>query len=91
MEKDEEFYGECAKILGSDQKFIPNIISNRGRRSGRWGPRQPGNGRFPGFGTIRVFSDRHIHMALNKPESIIKTFDSKEKALEFLRELMSNE
>jgi len=90
MEKDEEFYSECAKILGSDQKFIPNIPKSRGR-SGRWGPRQPGNGRFPGFGTIRAFSDTQIHMSLNKPETIVKTFDSKEKVLEFLRELMNNE
>lgn len=90
MEIHEEFYNECAKILGSDQKFIPNIPKSRGR-SGRWGPRQPGNGRFPEFGTIRIFSDTLIHMSLNKPETIVKTFDSKEKVLEFLRELMNNE
>ena len=88
MEIHEEFYNECAKILGSDQKFIPNIPKSRGR-SGRWGPRQPGNGRFPEFGTIRIFSDTQIHMSLNKPETIVKTFDSKEKVLEFLRELMN--
>lgn len=87
MEEHEEFYNECAKILNSDQEFIPNIS----KRHNRWGPRQPGNGRFPEFGTIRVFSEQYIHVALNKPESVVKTFDGKEKVLEFLRELMNNE
>ncbi len=85
--ENKEFYSECARLLNSDHEFVDNIPVRRGR----WGPRYPGNGRFPGFGTIRIYSDILIHMSLNRPETIVKTFDSKEKVLEFLRELTGNE
>ena len=80
MEK-ETFYEECARVLGTqhDYKTIPQYGHN-----GRWGPRQPGNGRFPGFGTIRWFGPTCIVVSLTNPVAMTRTFKSPEEALKAL-------
>ncbi len=95
MEKN-EFYQKCAELLGAEdlyvEKPLPSMRFNRetGKmyqplsRHTRWGPREPGNGRFPGHGTIRVFSEKMIHVSLNDP-SLSGTFTSFEAVLEALR------
>lgn len=77
----EEFYNECAKILGTvyDCKPFPWTHSRRTR----WNNRAPGSGRFPGYGLIRCYGDV-IHVALHKPVYINETFLSKQDALDHI-------
>lgn len=84
MEK-EEFYQLCATALGTthNYKYIPQ---NR-RRTNRWGPREPGNGRFPDFGVIRWYGPSMIHVCLVYPESVNRTFSSPQAAITFLETL----
>lgn len=79
----EEFYQKCSEILDIEHKF--KTIWKNERRSGRWGPREPGNGRFPGFGLIRWFGPNYIHMT---GKGINKSFTSPENALEYLSKLL---
>ncbi len=81
MEK-EKFYQLCAVALGTEHKF--KEINYTKRWSNRWGPREPGNGRFPNFGIIRWYGPTMIHMSLVHPESITRTFSSPDAALAFL-------
>lgn len=83
MNEKEKFYNDCADLLETSYEFV-KIIPNT-RRSGRWGPRQPGNGRFPGFGLIRWFSAKVIHVHLINPVQVDKVFDSAETALDYIR------
>lgn len=78
----DEFYNECAELLGAthEGKEFPY------HKRTRWNNRSPGRGRFPGYGIIRVFGDV-VHIALNAPVQHIEVFPSKEKALDFLRSL----
>ena len=76
----EEFYEECAKLLGTQYEYV-NVITNT-RRTNRWGPRQPGNGRFPGIGLIRWFSPTCIHVAITGFNGVLK---SPEEVFEILK------
>lgn len=76
---DQEFYSECAKLLGVEYDGIPFKY----RKRTRWNNRVPGSGRFYEKGIIRVFGNT-VHVALNEPECH-KIFDSKEAVLEFLK------
>lgn len=84
MEK-EQFYQECGALLGIEYNYL-EIYHNK-RRTNRWGPREPGNGRFPDFGIIRWFSPTCIHVSLIKPKPINKFFNSSESVLSFLTTL----
>ncbi len=77
----EKFYTKVAEILDTPYEFQPLFRHRR-----RWGPRQPGNGRFPEFGLIRWFSSKFIHVSLTAPVNLSKTFSSEEDAFTFLKE-----
>ncbi len=92
-----EFYKACEDILGTkteykEQKLYTKFDRETGKpyqiatRAGRWGGREPGNGRFPGRGLIRVFGST-IHVALNDPK-VSGIFNSMEDALQALEEAM---
>lgn len=98
QEVEEEFYSKCAEILGASttykdatpfprwdrytgQMYIP------GTRATRWGGREPGNGRFPGFGIIRLFGHHNIQVCLTKPISVQRYFTSMADVLVFLEEI----
>lgn len=81
MTEVEGFYLRCASILQCGWHTFnaqPSFMR-------RWN-RQLGNGRFPGFGLIRVFGPRTIQVALRWP-GCNKTFNSYEGALAFLEEV----
>ena len=95
MEK-KEFYEKCAKLIGTDDLYVevPKPAKRFNRETGemyqpmtqatRWGGREPGNGRFPNHGLIRVFSDTIIHVSLKNPKlyGIFNSFEDVLKALE---------
>src|SRR5689334_5411827 len=94
----EEFYATCAAIIGvahqyedkrpthlkwdreNEQFYMP--LTKAGRRSGR----EPGNGRYIGFGVVRDFG-ASIHVLLHHPVTASRTFPSYDDALSFLREV----
>jgi hypothetical protein len=73
----QEFYAEVGAILGVDHEYVTPPAPGKKLR---WGPRGPGNGRFPGHGIVRMFSPTVIHVALTKPV-LFATFESPELAL----------
>ena len=81
--KPEEFYRECAAILGAEDLYRTRRFAGRSR----WNNRDPGNGRFPGYGTIRMFAPDQIHIALRWPEPLSRKCRSVEQALALLKEL----
>lgn len=76
---EQEFYQACAKLLGAEHEYQPYPY----RRRNRWNNRRPGNGRFPGFGVIRLYGDR-AHIQLRAPVRM-SLWCSHEEALEFLK------
>jgi hypothetical protein len=58
--REERFYWECARLLDVVHTYRPWI----GRPPDRWNNRHSGNGRFPGFGTIRMYGPSQIHVSL---------------------------
>lgn len=95
----EEFFNECAKIFKIEHNYA-NLrrLQKIDRTTGkiiqtnssycRWGPRTPGNGRFPGFGLVRVFSPSQIFVNLNNPVKISQEFKSFEEVIEFLKKII---
>lgn len=73
----EKFYAAVAVLLDTNHTFMP--IVDRGDVKRRWGPREPGNGRFPGYGIVRLFGSQ-IHIALHTPP-LSKVADSMNQAL----------
>ena len=73
---DLEFYEKCAEILGQEFQSTPFEHYKRTR----WNNRKPGNGRFKGFGLIRIYGNM-VHISNRK---VNKLFNSKELALEWL-------
>lgn len=71
-----EFYERCAEILG--QEFEDCSFKHYKRK--RWNNRKPGNGRYKGFGLIRVYGNM-VHISTSTTN---KLFNSKELALEWL-------
>ena len=82
FEVEQGFYRACAELLGVAHSYRPFAF----RRPTRWNNRTPGNGRFPGFGLIRLFGDS-VHMHLRAPEAVNRRFASQEEALNFLGSL----
>jgi hypothetical protein len=91
----EKFYLRIGEILGIGQEIIPIKEPRKSMRTGisrstnatRWGPRAPGNGRFEGFGIIRVYGST-VHVSLRHPVAIHKVFQSREEVIEFLEKMM---
>jgi hypothetical protein len=80
----ELFYLEVAAILD-----VPCVEVVEPKRRTRWNARQPGNGRYPGRGLVRAFGDR-VLVQLRVPP-VTRWFETRRKALEFLRQLRSTE
>lgn len=79
----EDFYDECARLLNTEYDFVDVIPNNA--RSGRWGPRKPGNGRYPGIGLIRWFSENYIHVSITGRKEINAIFRSPAEVFEVLK------
>ncbi len=90
------FYDTCAAILGVSHQYVDksppirfalrDLTSYRPpTRASRWGDREPGNGRFQGFGLARMFATSCVQLILTRPVSINRTFDNPEAAIVFLR------
>jgi hypothetical protein len=77
----EQFYAEVAEILGTTHDY------REPKRRTRWNARQVGNGRFPGWGLVRLFGDAVLVCLRRGPPPLIRRFASREEALEFLRQL----
>ena len=96
----EDFYGSCAEILGTEHEFRDHIPRPKMSRTGeiytpstantRWN-RPLGNGRFPGFGMIRLFWPETVQIQLSRPKAISITIEGREKALDYLRKEVGNE
>jgi hypothetical protein len=80
---EESFYRECARLLDVVHTYRPWI----GRPPNRWNNRHPGNGRFPGFGTIRMHALNHIHVSLQQPVILNRVCHSMEEVYDLLRKL----
>jgi hypothetical protein len=94
-----EFYAACAAILGVGHRYVDrspptrfaprSLTSHRPpTRASRWGDREPGNGRFQGFGLARMFAADRVQLVLARPVSINRTFNSPEAAIAFLRAML---
>lgn len=80
---EEAFYRECARLLDAVHTYHPWI----GRPPNRWNNRNPGNGRFPGFGTIRMYGPNYIHISLRQPVVVNKVCRSQNDVFRLLRRL----
>jgi hypothetical protein len=49
--------------------------------------RHPGNGRFTGFGTIRMYAPNHIHVSLRQPVILNRVCRSADEVYNLLRRL----
>lgn len=82
---EDRFYARCAELLGTTHTYIPWPSPTRGPN--RWNNRHAGNGRFSGFGTIRMYGPNSIHVSLRHPRIINRAFRSTDAVYEFLRAL----
>lgn len=81
---DDDFYGRVAEILGTTHEgsAFPHDYRTR------WNDRGAGRGRYPGFGTIRVFGDT-VHISLKHPIKIGRTVEGREEAIRVIRERLA--
>lgn len=82
MTVEQRFYQACAELLGASHDYRPYPYSRRTR----WNNRAAGNGRFPGFGVIRLFGEC-VHMQLRAPRPVNAWFASRDEALAHLAAL----
>ena len=100
---EENFYRLCAEILGTEHQYrdgvprpkwsgVTNEMYTPSTRATRWGGREPGNGRFPGFGSIRLHWPDLVLIRLRHPKRIFANIEGRDEALQYLRqEMNSNE
>lgn len=79
IEAEGRFYRRCAELLGVPDSYHPYPYSRRTR----WNNRTAGNGRFVGYGIIRLFGST-VHMSLRTPIVVNTWFKSTDEALSFL-------
>lgn len=77
---EQAFYEECIAILGSAQEYRKFPYSKRTR----WNNRTAGNGRFEGYGIVRMYSPSIIHISFRNPK-INLVCKSAEEAFSILR------
>lgn len=80
LDVEQGFYEKCAELLCAPHTYKPFTMHQKRR----WYNRNPGNGRFEGFGLIRMFSPNCIHVCLKRPMQINKIFKSQEEVIDFL-------
>lgn len=78
LEDDAVFYGACAQALGIAHEYHKPM-----RRRTRWNNRRLGNGRFPGFGLVRLHGAAVIIISHRGT----KPFGDRATALAWLRDL----
>lgn len=76
-----DFYHKCSEIL----KVPHNYVEPFSRRT-RWNNRNPGNGRYKGYGLIRRYSSTSIHVQFGCKGSGI--FKSEDEVYEFLKNII---
>lgn len=77
---EEGFYQTCAELLSTTHAYKPWV----GRPPNRWNNRHPGNGRYPGFGTIRMYGPNLIHVSLRSPIQVTRVCRSPEEVFALL-------
>lgn len=80
-----EFYAKCDSLLGQTHAPPTEL-----RYRGRWGPREPGSGRYEGYGLIRWFSEELIHVSLTAPTKVSTTMTA-EQVLRLLERITSTD
>mgnify|MGYP001402579989 CR=1 FL=1 len=75
-----EFYEKCSEILNLPHTHI-DVVSRRNR----WNNRNPGNGRYIGYGIIRFYNEECIHVQFVSKGSRI--FSSVEDVYTFLHDI----
>ena len=96
VKEEENFYRLCAEILGTEHQYRDGVprpkVDREGKsyipssRSTRWGGREPGNGRFPGFGSIRLHWPDLVLIRLNRPKKIYANITGRDEALQYLKQ-----
>nr|CAD6437860.1 hypothetical protein REQ54_04307 [Rhizobium sp. Q54] len=81
LEDAERFYADCAQLLGTQIEYSRWPYGT----PDRWNNRRPGNGRFPGFGIIRMFGPNLVQVSLRHPVKLHGTYRSREAALSAVR------
>lgn len=99
VKEEENFYGLCAEILGTEHQYRDDVPRPKRDREGkryfpttkstRWGGREPGNGRFPGFGLIRLHWPDLVLIRLHHPKKIYANITGRDEALQYLRQAMN--
>jgi hypothetical protein len=82
--KDAEFYQRVAAIIGGTHEGQPF----RWHARTRWNNRIAGQGRYPGFGTVRLFGDI-VHVALRHPVALHAAIEGREAAIAAISEAMA--
>jgi hypothetical protein len=77
------FYEECARLLRVPYTYTPWPSPTRGPN--RWNNRHPGNGRYEGYGTIKMYGPNVIHVALRTPHVINCVCKSTDEVFTLLR------
>ncbi len=83
--EEQVFYETCGELLGAPYAYEPFPY----RKRTRWNNRKGGNGRYEGFGLIRLFGNT-VHVCLSAPIRINRVFKSRQAALDYLRDLTTN-
>lgn len=81
----ETFYNKIAEILEINIEYkIPYSGSNR---ITRWNNRKPGNGRYPGYGLVHMYSETFIQVNFYNHKQM---FNSTEDVLNFINTLVQD-
>jgi hypothetical protein len=83
IKAEEPFYRRCAELLGCTHEYRPFPW----RKRTRWNNRAAGNGRYEGYGLIRMFGPTTIHVSLHSPIRVNRWFSSPEAVYSFLENL----
>lgn len=84
IEIEHRFYQRCAELLSTTHAYKPWV----GRPPNRWNNRHPGNGRYPGFGTIRMYAPNLIQVSLREPVLINRTCRSPEEVYALIERVL---
>ena len=78
---EEDFYQEIALLLGCDEHCYKQYPYTKRTR---WNNRNPGNGRYPGFGIIRRYNSNNISVNLHTPH-VVGQFSSETSVLDAIK------
>lgn len=78
----EDFYKRVSEILDTNIEY--KTPYSGAKRPNRWNNRSPGNGRFEGYGIVRMFSLTFISVDLYFPRHAKGNFKTPDTALDFI-------